>query len=327
MQASHFGGAFDQLFLWTYLCIFHRRCLSTFSIPWCKKVKMTKNSNQGVCLRKKRKHAASEEKKEKLTEARTVSLSSTFFFFFYSGFVSIKSGQENVHETSKCQSTAQRSSTRTSTDHGWHEAPGHFNGTSSEESQTVRIGEWLLSGSQNFWRPSTDASVCLRRWAVSPALRSRSSEWEKKLSIDGMPDKSWRGMRAGPVTRTALCISYTFPDCIQTFASCFICSGVQLTWIFSSGFVLKHPYIHANAFLLAGIRKRCHFETAIKVNAQAVCITKPSPVAAPFVCSSLPCSFPLQLSSLHADHEFENIFSFHSPGLQLSERINITFTL
>ena len=77
--------------------------------------------------------------------------------------------------------------------------------------------------------------------------------------------------------------------------------------------------------LLAGIRKRCHFETAIKVNAQVVCITKSSPVAVPFVCSSLPCSFSLQLSSLHADHEI--IFSFHSPGLQLSERINITFTL
>ena len=33
--------------------------------------------------------------------------------------------------------------------------------------------------------------------------------------------------------------------------------------------------------LIAGIRKRCHFETAIKMNAQVVCITKPSPVAAP----------------------------------------------
>ena len=77
--------------------------------------------------------------------------------------------------------------------------------------------------------------------------------------------------------------------------------------------------------LLAGIRKRCHFEKAVKVNAQVVCITKPLPVAAPFVCNSLPCSFSLQLSSLQADHE--NIFSFHSPGQQLSERINITFTL
>ena len=67
--------------------------------------------------------------------------------------------------------------------------------------------------------------------------------------------------------------------------------------------------------LLAGIRKGCHFETAIKVNAQVVCITKPSPVAAPFVCSSRPCGFSLQLGSLHADHE--NIFSFPSPGLQL----------
>ena len=37
--------------------------------------------------------------------------------------------------------------------------------------------------SQNFWRLSNrDASVCVHRWAVSPALRSRSSEREKKLS-------------------------------------------------------------------------------------------------------------------------------------------------
>ena len=37
--------------------------------------------------------------------------------------------------------------------------------------------------SQNFWRLSnTDAPVCVHRWAVSPALRSRSSEREKKLS-------------------------------------------------------------------------------------------------------------------------------------------------
>ena len=43
-------------------------------------------------------------------------------------------------------------------------------------------------------------------------------------------DKTWRGMRPGLVT--ALCISYAFSDCIRTFASCFICSGVQLTWIF-----------------------------------------------------------------------------------------------
>ena len=37
--------------------------------------------------------------------------------------------------------------------------------------------------SQNFWRLSnTDAPVCVHRWAVSPALRWRSSEREKKLS-------------------------------------------------------------------------------------------------------------------------------------------------
>ena len=38
MQASKFGGTFDQLFLRIFLN-FHRRCLSTSSIPWYKKVK------------------------------------------------------------------------------------------------------------------------------------------------------------------------------------------------------------------------------------------------------------------------------------------------
>ena len=72
----------------------------------------------------------------------------------------------------------------------------------------------------------------------------------------------------------------------------------NLRRFFSSGFVLKHPYI-MQMRLLAGIRKKCHFETAIKVNAQVMCITKPSPVAAPFV--SLPVS--LFLSSLQTDLE------------------------
>ena len=39
MQASNFGGTFDQLFLRIFYINFHRRCLSTSSIPWCKKVK------------------------------------------------------------------------------------------------------------------------------------------------------------------------------------------------------------------------------------------------------------------------------------------------
>ena len=59
--------------------------------------------------------------------------------------------------------------------------------------------------------------------------------------------------------------------------------------------------------LLAGIRKRCHFETAIKVNAQVVCITKPSPVAAPCGSCAVGYQFSLQPSSLQADHE--NIFT------------------
>ena len=47
MQASNFGGTFDQLFLWIFLWKFYRRCPSAFSIPWCKKVKNDQNSNQG----------------------------------------------------------------------------------------------------------------------------------------------------------------------------------------------------------------------------------------------------------------------------------------
>ena len=36
LQASNFGGTFDQLFFWICLSNFHRRWLSTSSIPWCK---------------------------------------------------------------------------------------------------------------------------------------------------------------------------------------------------------------------------------------------------------------------------------------------------
>ena len=39
MQASNFGCPFDQLFLWILLWNFHRRCLSTSCILWCKNVK------------------------------------------------------------------------------------------------------------------------------------------------------------------------------------------------------------------------------------------------------------------------------------------------
>ena len=69
--------------------------------------------------------------------------------------------------------------------------------------------------------------------------------------------------------------------------------------------------------------KRYHFETAIKVN---VCITKPSwsLVAAPFVCSSLPVSL---FSSAVWRQTMKMFLVFFSPGLQLSERINKTFTL
>ena len=39
MQASNFGGTFDLLFLRMFYKNFHRSCLSSSSIPWCKKVK------------------------------------------------------------------------------------------------------------------------------------------------------------------------------------------------------------------------------------------------------------------------------------------------
>ena len=54
MQASNFGGTFYQLFLWNFLWIFHRRCLSPFSIPWCKKVKNDqKLKSRESCLKSK----------------------------------------------------------------------------------------------------------------------------------------------------------------------------------------------------------------------------------------------------------------------------------
>ena len=37
--ASNFGGTFNQFFFWIFLWNFHRRCLSTLFIPWCKKSK------------------------------------------------------------------------------------------------------------------------------------------------------------------------------------------------------------------------------------------------------------------------------------------------
>ena len=52
MQASNFGGAFDQLFIWISLRNFHRRCVSILSIPWCKKVKNDqKLKPRGSCLK------------------------------------------------------------------------------------------------------------------------------------------------------------------------------------------------------------------------------------------------------------------------------------
>ena len=49
IQVGNFGGTFDQLFIWIFLC---RRCLSTFSILWCKKVKNDQNpkSREGLTM-------------------------------------------------------------------------------------------------------------------------------------------------------------------------------------------------------------------------------------------------------------------------------------
>ena len=46
LQAPDFGSRFDQLSLRICLCNFHAIFLSTFSVPWCKKAKMAKKSNQ-----------------------------------------------------------------------------------------------------------------------------------------------------------------------------------------------------------------------------------------------------------------------------------------
>ena len=64
--------------------------------------------------------------------------------------------------------------------------------------------------------------------------------------IDLMPDKSWRA--CGRTRSRLYAFPMHFPTAFGPFASCFLRSRVQLMWIFSSGFVLKHPYIHANAF-------------------------------------------------------------------------------
>ena len=53
MQASNFGGTFDQFFLWTFLWNFHRRCLSSVFIPWCKKSQKSPKTQikGGSCLK------------------------------------------------------------------------------------------------------------------------------------------------------------------------------------------------------------------------------------------------------------------------------------
>ena len=47
MQASNFGGTFDQLFLWIFLWNFTEDASQLFLYHGAKKSKMTRNSNQG----------------------------------------------------------------------------------------------------------------------------------------------------------------------------------------------------------------------------------------------------------------------------------------
>ena len=115
-----------------------------------------------------------------------------------------------------------------------------------------------------------------------------------------------------------------FPVAFGPFACCFICSGVQLTWIFFFWLCFGTPLHSCKCVYSCWNSKRCHFETAIKVNVQVVWITKSSPVAAPFVCSCQPISL---LSSTVCRQTIEIFSVSHSPAPQLSERINITFSV
>ena len=78
----------------------------------------------------------------------------------------------------------------------------------------------------------------------------------------------------------------------------------NLRGFFSSGFVLKHPYIHKHAFTCRNPKKVSLWDSYKSERASSVHRSLSRPVAAP-------TSFSLQLSSLKADHE--NIFSFSQP--------------
>ena len=56
MQASNFGGTFDHsTFPLSFLWNFHRRCVYTLPLPWCKNVKNDqKLKSRGSCLKKTR---------------------------------------------------------------------------------------------------------------------------------------------------------------------------------------------------------------------------------------------------------------------------------
>ena len=87
--------------------------------------------------------------------------------------------------------------------------------------------------------------------------------------------------------------SMHFLASIGPFASCFICSEVQLPWIFFLWLCFGIP-VHSYKINEFPRRdpKKCHYETAEKVNVQVGRITWPSPVDAPFMCSGLPVSLP-----------------------------------
>ena len=124
------------------------------------------------------------------------------------------------------------------------------------------------------------------------------------------------GHAAGPGhgSMQSLCISRLHSDPLQAVSFALECNFGRF-FLLALFWSTSPVYIHENAFTCRNLKRR-HFETAIKVNAQVVCITKPSPVAAPFVCSSLP---GFLFSSAFCRQTMKIFSVFHSPGLQLCE--------
>ena len=110
------------------------------------------------------------------------------------------------------------------------------------------------------------------------------------------------GKRPGPATALRISWLHSDPLLAVSFAPEWSLRGFCFFWL-----CLKHLYIHENAFTCRN-SKRCYFETTMKVNEQVVCTTEPSPIAAPFVCSSLPVSLFSSAVCRHA-MKFSHSFS------------------